>query len=278
MKKQSKKSGSSNMLLLAGLGIGAALLLAGTAKGSNKNTSDNANQDEPAEIPDVPKILAVNKSATESPVPTAMVSDEADMQPTAAVDSAGNSADEDAGDNSEAIPASEGNSAISKTMVVRKTNASKTASIPPLVTTTLTPKEKAIISKGVLTDDLALQRPDLYKAIYVKKYGKSGNGRKALIAANTAVSKIQMAHTIKATPTQKKRRKVWLKLHPKTAVMVQTAKKLSANRSTASNSHAQKPKAGTPVRPARLKHPAHPAVATPKRPAATHKKTVRKKT
>lgn len=206
MSKQSKKS-SGNMLLLAGLGVGAFMLFGNRSKATGTDTPQSRGED----IPDAPKILAVNSAGTESPLPTGIVSDEEGMEATSSSSQRGQS-------NSTATAEDE-----------QEDGEANTGSgiVPPLISTKLTPKEKAIISKGVLSNDLALQRPDLYKAIYIKKHGAKGNGQKALKAAEAIITRIQTNGTTKATAIQKKKRRVAIKLHPQAGSMVKAAKAAS---------------------------------------------------
>lgn len=227
------------MLLLAGLGIGAFMLYTNKSNAQSKTadvTTDGNNAD--TDIPAAPKILAVNNTDSESPLPTGIVNDEEGMEATNTPgtqprQTTYSPTNEDSADDDDS-----GNSGAS--------------SIPPLISTKLTPKEKAIIDRGQLTNDLAIQRPDLYKAIYIRKHGSKGNGQKALLAADEIISRIQMNGTTAATSTQKKRRRVAIKLHPHTGKMVKAAQS-SAAHSTA--------------------HPAHQLPAG--KSAATRKPTVR---
>ncbi len=140
------------------------------------------------EIPDAPKILAVNDKSTESPMPTGIVSDEEGMETiTSQSSGSSNSGSSDSGDDD-----NESGSiveTITKAGVKLIKQVAKDKNIPALVSTKLTPKETAIINSGKLTASLALRRPDLYKAAYIRKYGgKTANGkRKALIAASMAI-------------------------------------------------------------------------------------------
>ena len=192
------KGGSGNVLLLAGLGVGAFMLFANK---SNAQSSELPSGSAGGDIPDAPKILAVNSSATESPAPTGIVSDEEGMEATA---SSGSSSPSQSSYNLPAASSSDdgeddsngsysGGSAVVKTVTNAGIDlikqAQEAAEIPPLVSTKLTPKETAIINSGKLTAALALKRPDLYKAAYIKKYGgKTAAGkRKALIDASLAI-------------------------------------------------------------------------------------------
>lgn len=208
MGKQSKNT-SGNMLLLAGLGVGALMLFANKGNTQNKTaqtTADDSNDD--ADIPAAPKILAVNSNASESPLPTGIVSDEEGMEATA----------------SASLQTRQSNGTTTTTDEPEEQwNDTSSGIVPPLISTKLTPKEKAIIDKGVLSSDLALQRPDLYKAIYIKKHGGKGNGQKALQAADAIITRIQANGTTKATATQKKKRRVAIKLHPQAGSMVKAA-------------------------------------------------------
>ncbi len=187
------------MLLLAGLGVGAFMLFSNKSN-AQSNSSELPQGSTGTDIPDTPKILAVNSSSTESPTPTGIVSDEEGMEAT------NSSASSSSGQPSYNLPSTStaddgddeggsysGGSAVVKTVTNAGINlikqAQEAAEIPPLVSTKLTPKETAIINSGKLTAALALKRPDLYKAAYIKKYGgKTAAGkRKALIAASLAI-------------------------------------------------------------------------------------------
>ncbi|MBS1616231.1 MAG: hypothetical protein JST06_08965 [Bacteroidetes bacterium] len=175
MSKKSK-GGNGNMLLLAGLGVGAALLFANKSKAQSDTElpSGSAGSD----IPDAPKILAVNSSSTESPTPTGIVSDEEGME-TVSSQGSGSNDDEESGGGSVI-------QTITNTGVKLVKQITEDSDLPPLVSTKLTPKETAIINSGKLTASLALQRPDLYKAAYIKKYGgKTASGKKKALAAAT---------------------------------------------------------------------------------------------
>lgn len=185
------KGGSGNVLLLAGLGVGAFMLFANksNAQGSQTGTDLPAGSSG-NDIPDAPKILAVNNADTESPTPTGIVSDEDGMETVSSQSSGGYNPASSGSDNGDD---DSGGGSVVETI----TNAgvklikqvAKDKNIPPLVSTKLTPKETAIINSGKLTAALALQRPDLYKAAYIKKYGgKTATGkRKALAAATLAI-------------------------------------------------------------------------------------------
>src|SRR5205823_71309 len=57
-----------------------------------------------------------------------------------------------------------------------------------------TPKEKDIIDHGKLSTALAVKRPDLYKAAYIKRYGgKTQAGKKTALAKATAAIKAAAA-------------------------------------------------------------------------------------
>lgn len=174
------KGGSGNALLLAGLSLGAFMLFANKSNAQSNPAAAELPNGSSGDIPDAPKILAVNSSDTESPTPTGIVSDEDGMQ-TVSSQSWGNDAGESSGGG--VIQT------ITNTGVRMLQQAAEDADIPPLVSTKLTPKETAIINSGKLTAALALKRPDLYKAAYIKKYGgKTADGkRKALIAASLAI-------------------------------------------------------------------------------------------
>ncbi len=181
------------MLLLAGLGVGAFMLL---SKKSNAQTDAPSSLPQgsgaESDIPEPPKILAVNNSSTESPAPTGIVSDEEGMevarttQPTNPNSTAQlPAADADEEDDASAGAAAAG-SAAGTAAVRMMQNAGK---VPAVISTKLTPKEQAVVSAGRLTAELALKRPDLYKAAYIKKYGgaTTTGKRKALTAATLAI-------------------------------------------------------------------------------------------
>lgn len=274
----SKKTngGGGNMLLLAGLGIGAFMLFTNNSAAQPKmaETNGDSNGDGETDIPAAPKILAVNTAASESPLPTGIVSDEEGMEATTnppRINAAASNASD--GDEYE-----EGSSADS-------------GKVPSLISTRLTPKEKAIIDRGQLTNDLAMQRPDLYKAIYVRKNGKNGNGQKALLAADALIQSIQVKAAPKATPAQKKGRKVKMTLAPNAATMVMAAAQAAggggmAAMATTASGIQHKAGGKAPIRKIPLHHPTgskgahsqkkaahkapahHPAV---KHPAAKHR-------
>lgn len=182
------------MLLLAGLGVGAALLFASKTNAQSGNSSPVVS---PAggdgDIPDAPKILAVNDKSTESPTPTGIVSDEEGMETVSNQSSSGNENDDSSGGSLIET--------ISNTGIKLLQQATDDSDIPPLVSTKLTPKETAIINSGKLTAALALKRPDLYKAAYIKKYGgKTAAGkRKALVAASLAIdAAVNAANAVKS--------------------------------------------------------------------------------
>lgn len=190
MSKQSK-GGNGNMLLLAGLGVGAFMLFAN--KSNAQNTSQPSSSAE-SDIPESPKILAVNNSSTESPTPTGIVSDEEGMEVAQATQSgapgAGSQPSPDAYDDDDV---STGTAAVATAAagagmaVIRQ--AQNAGKIPTVISTKLTPKEQVVVNAGKLTAELALKRPDLYKAAYIKKYGggtQTGK-RKALTAATLAI-------------------------------------------------------------------------------------------
>ena len=209
------------MLLLAGLGFGAFMLSANKGNAQSKSLSVDANAagDGADEIPAAPKILAVNQSSTESPTPTGIVSDEEGMQTTGKSASAPSGGDEEESSSSGSLmdmTVSAGTAAINRLQA-------QSDDIPPLISTTLTTKEKAIIDKGVLSDALAIQRPDLYKAIYIRKHGRNGNGQKALLAADAVIQNIQIKGASAATANQKKTRKVAIRLNPNSGNMVKAA-------------------------------------------------------
>jgi peptidyl-tRNA hydrolase len=255
MSKQSK-SGSGNMLLLAGLGVGAFMLFASKSGAQSRpadipaTESDSGNE---ADIPAAPRILAVSSSASESPLPTGIVSDEEGMEVTAPAAPQSRPASNTI-PNPESPDSDDGNS----------TGGS---SIPPLISTTLTPKEKAIIDGGQLTYDLAIRRPDLYKAIYVRKHGKNGHGQRALQAADALIQSIRVKAAPKATLAQKRKRKVKMTLNPNAASMVIAAAQAAGGSSmaamvtTAAGRMQHKAGVKAPMRKAPARHPAvrHPA-------------------
>lgn len=186
------KGGSGNVLLLAGLGVGAFMLFAGKSNAQSGTSSGMPEGNSGSDIPDAPKILAVNSSDTESPTPTGIVSDEEGME-TVNSQSSGSSSTQSSSSSSgdsDGDDAGGGNTVV-KTIANAGVKVIQQAmeDIPKLVSTKLTPKETSIINSGKLTAALALKRPDLYKAAYIKKYGgKTAEGkRKALVAASLAI-------------------------------------------------------------------------------------------
>ena len=212
------------MLLLAGIGVGAFMLFANKSGAQSKSLTVDATSGSGAdEIPAAPKILAVNQSSTESPTPTGIVSDEEGMEATGAGESASSG---DEGSDSDSAQNSSGSlvdmTVAAGTAAINRRQA-QSDDIPPLISTTLTAKEKSIIDKGVLSDALAIQRPDLYKAIYIRKHGRNGNGQKALLAADALIQNIQVKGNSEATVTQKRKRKVAITLNPNSGNMVKVA-------------------------------------------------------
>jgi hypothetical protein len=249
------------MLLLAGLGVGAFLLFANKSSATSTAAS-GGDYPVPGDIPDAPKILAVNSNSTESPLPTGIVSDEEGMETTSS------------GAYNPARPSSSSSSANNSSNDYG--DQSQGDEIPPLISTKLTEKEKTIINKGVLSDELAIKRPDLYKAIHIRKARQKGNGAKALQAAQAAIKKIQLKvkgkvkGKTKAVP--KKKRKVTIKLNPNTRTMVQKAATTGAQVAAMA--------AGNPLSAmAAMASRTAPAKATPTRPptkgAQPRKKVVR---
>ncbi len=184
------KGGNGNVLLLASLGVGALMLFSAKRNAqSSQSSTDLPAGSSGNDIPDTPKILAVNSSNTESPTPTGIVSDEDGMETVSSQSSGRRNSgfsDSDSGDEDSGGSAVE---TITNAGIKLVKQVTKDKNIPPLVSTKLTPKETAIINSGKLTASLALQRPDLYKAAYIKKYGgKTAAGkRKALAAATLAI-------------------------------------------------------------------------------------------
>lgn len=172
------KGGSGNLLLLAGLGVGAFMLFANKSNAQSNSSANELAPGSETDIPDAPKILAVNSSNTESPLPTGIVSDEEGMEVTSS------------GGASTSVSSSGSGGANPSSIEMDAETEKEYNEIPPLVSTTLTPKEKAIINSGKLTTALALKRPDLYKATYIQKYGgKTENGKKkGLQQANKAIA------------------------------------------------------------------------------------------
>lgn len=183
------------MLLLAGLGVGAFMLLSRKSNAQTDAASARLPQGSDAEtdIPEPPKILAINNSGTESPTPTGIVSDEEGMEVTRASGASSpaysSQPSPDDEENDDAPAATSITTAIvsaGMTAIKQGQNAGK---IPPVISTKLTPKEQAVVNAGKLTAELALKRPDLYKAAYIKKHGgatQTGK-RKALTAATLAI-------------------------------------------------------------------------------------------
>lgn len=183
------------MLLLAGLGVGAFMLL--SKKGNAQTDAPSARlpqaSDAEADIPEPPKILAVNNSGTESPTPTGIVSDEEGMEVTRASQASSpafssqpSSDDYDEDDAPAGTAITTAIVSAGMTAVKQGQNAGK---IPAVISTKLTPKEQVVVNAGKLTAELALKRPDLYKAAYIKKYGgaTTTGKRKALTAATLAI-------------------------------------------------------------------------------------------
>lgn len=194
MSKQSK-SGGGNMLLLAGLGIGAFMLLSkkGNAQTDAASASLPSSGEAGSDIPEAPTILAVNNSSTESPTPTGIVSDEEGMEVTraASATSSNASAQQSAYTDDEDDMYAGGSAATSivNAGITAIKQAQSAAKIPSVISTKLTPKEQVVVNAGKLTAELALKRPDLYKAAYIKKFGGATNTgkRKALSAATLAI-------------------------------------------------------------------------------------------
>ncbi|MEO6833421.1 MAG: hypothetical protein ABI169_14535, partial [Chitinophagaceae bacterium] len=182
-----------NILLLAGLGVGAFMLF---SKKSNAATSDSSNEmptGNGGDIPNAPKIFAVNSSSTESPLPTGIVSDEDGMEATGDSNTDNESSGNSEGYSDQREEDSNVTSTPKKYSPAKVHKSKKTATagndIPALVSTILTPKEKDIINKGKLTAALAIKRPDLYKAAYIKRFGgkTATSKRAALIKASFAI-------------------------------------------------------------------------------------------
>lgn len=240
MKRRTNRKKEINWMLPAALGIGAALLLG--RKGGTKSSISPAAASEASDIPNAPKIIAVNKAATESPVPTGIVSDEEGME------AAGGSPEKDDKEAPELIrrsagapssfPEDDGYNDERPAGNSPKASVKPANPMPAIISTPLTPKEKAIIDKGVLSDELALQRPDLYKAVYIRKHGRNGNARKALLAAEAAISNIQLRKATTATPAQKRNRHIAFKPHQQAAVMVRSAKSDGIKPSASAKPHA----------------------------------------
>ena len=175
------------MLLLAGLGVGAFMLLSKNSSTQSDEAAFTKGGAADSDIPDAPAILAVNSNSTESPAPTGIVSDEEGMTPTQTSQSSGQSAATSSYDDDDAMPE------VSASNVVASAGAAliaqATSKVPAIISTKLTPKEQAVVNAGKLTAELALKRPDLYKAAYIKKHGgatQTGK-RKALSAATLAI-------------------------------------------------------------------------------------------
>lgn len=256
------------MLLLAGLGIGAFMLFKnkGNAERSAGEGPSTTSESE-TEIPAAPSIVAVNTSSTESPLPTGIVSDEEGME---------------AVNTSNVSPQPQ--SRVAPTGDEEASGETSSQSIPPLVSTRLTPKEQTIINQGVLTDDLAIQRPDLYRAIYIRKHGSNGNGRQALQAANTAIQQIRNKRGAgNTTLAQMKRRKMAIRLHPNAGSMVTAA--INQGKRGASGSQPQSPTGQPTVLPNRttvqknrkVRKGAHPVQKPVRNPLPRRKPVTRKK-
>ena len=190
MSKQSK-SGGGNMLLLAGIGIGAFMLLSKKSNAQTDASTNTAARSGSAdnEIPEAPAILAVNNNSTESPTPTAIVSDEEGMTATSTSQSSStlSAAPQASYDEEDDAPTASSSVANAGAAIIAQ--AQSAVRVPAIISTRITPKEQAVVNAGKLTAELALKRPDLYKAAYIKKYGgatQTGK-RKALTAATLAI-------------------------------------------------------------------------------------------
>jgi len=274
------KGGNGNMLLLAGLGVGAFMLFANKSKAETTTNLPETASSSGEDIPDAPKILAVNTSSTESPLPTALVSDEEGMEATGAGSStsyqsnatpsptstySSNSFDDDDDSDRTVVAAS----AVANAGAALVKQAQNTGKMPSIVSTKLTPKEQAVVNAGKLTAELALKRPDLYKAAYIKKHGgatQTGK-RKALTAATLAIDA-----AVNAVQANKSGGLVQATKYPAKAqhTFVQTAGGLMAQ--TALSKIAMAQKAGVKVSPAAQKVAAQVKAAKSKKPKPAAKK------
>lgn len=246
------KNNSSGLLLLAGLGVGAFLLFNNKAAGASVAADSNLGPALDEDIPAAPKIIAVNNSSTESPLPTGIVSDEDGMMP--------------AGGSGQSMPSF--NAASAWNDDEDNEPASPAQQVPKLVSTKLTEKEKAVIQKGVLSDELAVKRPDLYKAIYVKKHGQKGKSQQALKAADSIIQKIKVksASKSKPAPAPAKKRQVALRLNTKLATTPSPVKHQAQPAKPAAKPLVLiKRPAPAAMKPTGKAHPARPKVAN-KRP------------
>lgn len=260
MNKSGKKTkgGNGNMLLLAGLGIGAVLLFSGKSDAQgNSSASEVMPAGAEGDIPDAPKILAVNSSSTESPLPTGIVSDEEGMEVTSGGMAPTNSNNE----------SSTGDIDMSSLDAETQKEYNE---IPRLVSTTLTPKEKAIINSGKLTTALALKRPDLYKATYIQRHGgkTTAGKKKALLQANkaiaTAVAAANAAKTgalVKAHAYPAKPQHTFVQSSNGSMVSQSSVTQAAAVHKASSKKHVVKHKAAVKahvVKPSKGRHPVNP--------------------
>jgi len=262
------KNNGSGLLLLAGLGVGTFLLFNNKAADAQVAADSNPGPAQDEDIPAAPKIVAVNTASTESPLPTGIVSDEDGMMP--------------AGGSGQSMPSSNATSAWNDDE--DNEPASTGQQVPKLVSTKLTEKEKAVIQKGVLSDELAIKRPDLYKAIYVKKHGQKGKSKLALKAADSIIQKIKSKNhgKLKPAPAPAKKRKVALRLNTKIAMKPGAVKHpVQPAKPAAKPLVLVKRPAPAAKKPTGKAHPARPKVATkwPVRPVTRNpvpaKKSVR---
>ena len=270
MSKQSK-SGSGNVLLLAGIGIGAFMLFSNQSSAQTADASARQGSSADVDIPDAPAILAVNSSTTESPAPTAIVSDEEGMTATKSSQGGGQSASSTASyDDDESDTGSEASIAVSNAGAAIITQAQAASKVPPIVSSKLTPKEQAVVNAGKLTAELALKRPDLYKAAYIKKHGGATQAgkRKALTAATLAIDA-----AVNAAQANKSGGLVKAVKYPAKPqhTFVQTAGGMMAQ--TALSKIAVAQKAGVTVSPAAAKVSAQVKAAKRAKPKPAAKKT-----
>jgi hypothetical protein len=190
MSNSKNTSGNGSMILLALIGVGAAVLF--TSKSQAQATSiDNLPPATGGEtdIPDAPKIVAINTTDSESPIPTAIVSDDEGMVPPKHTPAytppprGGIVVPRPA--QLPAAPQDDSNGSEDSGDYARPPSPTK---VSPIVATRLTPAEKEIIEKGELSEDLALERPDLFKYMYVTK---NATGDKSTVTAQVAMDEAQ---------------------------------------------------------------------------------------
>lgn len=270
------KDGSGNMLLLAGLGVGAFMLFGNKSNAQSRVPAGDMLPESDGDIPDAPRILAVNNTSTESPVPTGIVSDEAGMAVTSSSQSGGQSSGQSAAaamsydDDDDSIPQATASSSVARAGAAIISRAQSAVKVPQVISTKLTPKEQAVVNMGKLTAELALKRPDLYKAAYIKKHGGATNTgkRKALSAATLAID--AAVNAVKANKSGSLQKAVKYPAKPQNT-FVQTPGGMLAQ--TALSKIAAAQKAGVKVSPAAQKVSAQVKAAKKAKPKPAAKKT-----